>query len=178
MEDDPSLPKTVRFDVGGKLFKTARSLIDRHEGTMLARLVSDTWQEDPTKPVFIDRNGDIFEQVLEYLRYGSIALPSKLPKSMFLRDLDFYGIVPAEGTVTTESEGLAAQVEDLSKQIDTLLNEITMDFLANHCAAQYGITKGTMRISFEREGDTNTESGKLWNAFLAAKKHQDLFNNE
>ena len=58
----------VQFDVGGRLFKTSRSLIDKHEDTMLARLVSDTWQEDPTKPVFIDRNGDIFAHVLDYLR--------------------------------------------------------------------------------------------------------------
>ena len=56
----------VQFDVGGRLFKTSRSLIDKHEGTMLARLVSDTWQEDPTKPVFIDRDGDIFAQVLNF----------------------------------------------------------------------------------------------------------------
>jgi hypothetical protein len=39
---------------------------------MLARIVSDTWQEDPTKPVFIDRNGSTFDLVLDYLRYGSI----------------------------------------------------------------------------------------------------------
>ena len=80
MEDDPS-PKSVQFDVGGKLFKTSRSLIDRHESTVLARLASDMWLQDPTKPVFIDRDGDIFGHVLNYLRYGSIVLPAKLPRS-------------------------------------------------------------------------------------------------
>eukprot|EP00584_Thalassiosira_punctigera_P018591 CAMPEP_0172560736 /NCGR_PEP_ID=MMETSP1067-20121228/89984_1 /TAXON_ID=265564 ORGANISM="Thalassiosira punctigera, Strain Tpunct2005C2" /NCGR_SAMPLE_ID=MMETSP1067 /ASSEMBLY_ACC=CAM_ASM_000444 /LENGTH=63 /DNA_ID=CAMNT_0013350597 /DNA_START=12 /DNA_END=199 /DNA_ORIENTATION=+ len=63
MANQPGDPQTVQFDVGGRLFKTARSLIDQHEGTMLARLVSDTWQEDPTKAVFIDRSGDIFAHV-------------------------------------------------------------------------------------------------------------------
>jgi hypothetical protein len=37
---------------------------------MLGRLVSDTWNDDPEKEVFIDRNGDIFPYVLDYLRYG------------------------------------------------------------------------------------------------------------
>lgn len=34
------------------------------------KLVSDTWMEDREKVVFIDRSGDIFAFVLEYLRYG------------------------------------------------------------------------------------------------------------
>lgn len=71
-------PRTVKFNVGGKVFETTLSLIDQHEDTMLARLVSDTWQEDPSKSVFIDRDGDIFAQVLNYLRYGSITLPDKM----------------------------------------------------------------------------------------------------
>ncbi|KAL7532196.1 hypothetical protein ACHAWF_004051, partial [Thalassiosira exigua] len=44
---------------------------------MLSPLVSDTCQDDPTVPVFIDRDGDIFAQaMLNYLRYGSVILPS------------------------------------------------------------------------------------------------------
>ena len=116
-----SMPQTVKFNVGGKLFETAQSLVDQHEGTMLARLVSETWNDDPSKPVFIDRNGDIFSHVLDYLRYGSITLPAMIPKDMFLRDLDFYGIIPDQGTVKTYSEGWANEVvrrEERIKNID------------------------------------------------------------
>ncbi|KAL7528208.1 hypothetical protein ACHAXR_002324 [Thalassiosira sp. AJA248-18] len=59
---------------------------------MLARLTSDMWRKNPTKPIFIDRDGGIFAHVLNYLRYGSIELPNNLPTSMFERELDFYGI--------------------------------------------------------------------------------------
>ena len=141
----------VQFDVGGRLFKTSRSLIDTHEGTMLARLVSDTWQEDPTKPVFIDRDGDMFAQVLNYLRYGSISLPITVSKDMFLRDLDFYGILPVEGSVKTASEAWAIEVDNRHKEIDTLEAEKKdleakrlclvlkddIDLLANYCASEY-----------------------------------------
>ena len=60
MTDDPTRRRTVKFNVGGKFFETARSLIDQHKSIMLAHLVSDTWREDPMKPVFIDRNSDVF----------------------------------------------------------------------------------------------------------------------
>jgi hypothetical protein len=75
MADDHINNLTVTFNVGGKFFKTARSLTLQHEGSLLARLVSDTWQVDKTKPIFIDTDGDTFRFVSNYLRYGRIALP-------------------------------------------------------------------------------------------------------
>ena len=60
----------MKFNVGGRHFEVSRALIDSHSDTMLGKLASDTWNEDPEKPVFIDRDGDIFARVLNYLRYG------------------------------------------------------------------------------------------------------------
>ena len=54
----------VIFDVGGKMYTVSRSLIEEHSDTMLARIVSKTWQEDPDSTVFIDRDGDTFRFVL------------------------------------------------------------------------------------------------------------------
>jgi hypothetical protein len=65
---DPA--ETVKFNVGGRNFEVSRAIIDSHSESMLGKLVSDTWYEDPDKAVFIDRDGDIFAQVLNYLRYG------------------------------------------------------------------------------------------------------------
>jgi hypothetical protein len=53
--------------------------------------------------VFIDRNGDLFSQVLDFMRYGSIELSSATPKSMFDRELDFYSITADEGSVQHQS---------------------------------------------------------------------------
>lgn len=99
---ESSMDNIVTFDVGGKIFKTSRSCLQNHEGThMLERLVSDTWQKDKdhTKPIFIDRDGDTFAYVLNYLRYGRVTLPDTIPEDMFLLDLDFYGIEPTEDSV-------------------------------------------------------------------------------
>lgn len=62
--------ENVKFNVGGKHFEVSRALIDSHAESVLGKLVSDTWYEDPNKAVFIDRDGDIFAQILNYLRYG------------------------------------------------------------------------------------------------------------
>ena len=45
-------------------------LIDAHSETMLGRLVSDTLIENHEKSVFVERNGDVFPHVLDYLRHG------------------------------------------------------------------------------------------------------------
>ena len=61
---------TIKFNVGGRPFEVSRDLMEEHSETMLGKLVSEAWQADPEEPVFIDRDGDIFAHVLNYLRYG------------------------------------------------------------------------------------------------------------
>ena len=110
MSEEPDLD-IVHFDVGGRLFKTSRSLItDRYEDSVLATLVSNASQETQTHPIFIDRNGDTFALVLDYLRYGRITLPITVSRAMFLRDLDFYGVLHNDQSVTSGAEVWANQV--------------------------------------------------------------------
>lgn len=60
---------------------------------MLEKSISDTWDNEPGKPLFIDRDGDKFALVLDYLRYGSIDSPPSVPQTMIQRELDYYGVV-------------------------------------------------------------------------------------
>ena len=182
VDDSVSMP-TVTFDVGGKVFKTARSLFLQHEDTMIARLVSDTWQADPNKPVFIDRNGDTFGYFLDYLRYGSITLPIAVSKDMFLRDLDFYGILPRKGTVKTSSESWAVQVKDyhdkmknLEKERKNLEDINDIDLLANHCASQYIL--GCCRFGVGLAKDRDKADRKLYDAAVSATgKYKETLQN-
>jgi len=75
---------TVKLNVDGRYFEVSLSLIKQAphvDETMLSRLVSKEWNnttnnDNPTQAMFIDRDGDIFAHVLNYLRYGSIELPN------------------------------------------------------------------------------------------------------
>jgi hypothetical protein len=190
MVDDTKVTPTVMFNVGGKAFETARSLFRQHEDTMLARLVSDTWQEDPTKPIFIDRDGDTFRSVLDYLRYGSITLPMTVSKETFLRDMNFYGIVHVEGTVKTTSEAWAAQIDNRHAELENLNDETNIlkekimvleeinciDLLAAHCAGQYalGTRKLVVFTSQEKDKDKATKV-KLWKAATQVNHHDGKY---
>ena len=99
----PGSFEIITFDVGGKICKVSRDVIDENPHSMLARLVAETELSDLAwSTIFIDRDGDIFAHVLNYLRHGGITLPITIPKDMFLRELEFYGIVPENGTISED----------------------------------------------------------------------------
>ena len=89
---EASVEEKVIFDVGGKMYNVSRSLIEEHSDTMLARIVSKTWQEDPNSVVFIDRDGDTFRFVLgEHIsRDVSRTTLCQLTNDSYLSLLSFY----------------------------------------------------------------------------------------
>jgi hypothetical protein len=82
---------TVKFDVGGRLYKVSRSLIEKFPSTMLARMISEIWQKDPEATLFIDHDSDRFRFCLDYMRADKVCLPLNISKEAFLDDLAFYG---------------------------------------------------------------------------------------
>ena len=90
---------------------------------MLSRMISDTWHHQQTsdsnsedEPIFIERSGDIFQHVLEYLRYGSVVLPTSIPTEMFIRELEYYLLEYDASTITDGEERFAV----LKKKYDEL----------------------------------------------------------
>ncbi|CAF4159273.1 unnamed protein product [Adineta steineri] len=65
----------VILDVGGHKYTTSVDTLTREQNTFFAALFSGRWelQIDPDdNSVFIDRNGELFRHILEYLRTDSI----------------------------------------------------------------------------------------------------------
>ncbi|KAL7530005.1 hypothetical protein ACHAXR_003267 [Thalassiosira sp. AJA248-18] len=125
---------TVQFNVGGKHFEISRAVLSKHPDSVLARLMSDT---SLTQPIFIDRNGDVFSIVLDYLRYGNVVLPLTVPKETFLREIDYYGIDYQEGTVARDALEGPQQINSLRAQNESLDLTNKMEYLANHCFRLY-----------------------------------------
>lgn len=82
---------TVQFDVGGTVYKVQRSLIESYPNTMMAQVIAKTWQLNPKASFFIDRNGDRFQYVLDFMRDGEVHLPLSVPRASFLKDLEYFG---------------------------------------------------------------------------------------
>lgn len=94
----------VRLNVGGTLYEVSSETLEHCKGTALASLVSNHGKEAPSdeeaffidpddETVFIDRNGRLFEYVLDFLRTGKIHLPPSVSRSALQEEFDYYGIV-------------------------------------------------------------------------------------
>ena len=112
--------KTVRFDVGGHLYRVSKSLIEQHDDTMLARLVSDTWLSNPDATIFIDRDGESFKYVLYYMRYGKVSLPITVSREMFLLDMEYYGFTSVD-TDNSHSTPALSQIDDDNSNKEVIL---------------------------------------------------------
>jgi hypothetical protein len=114
-DNSPTL--TVRFDVGGTIYKVSRSLLEAFTDTMLARMASETWQKDNDTPMFIERDGARFRFCLDYMRDGRVDLSPSVSKNALLTDLKYYGFenvnldVIEDGSATFEAAKHLASVE-------------------------------------------------------------------
>jgi len=90
--------ETVSFDVGGRIFKVRRSLLEGFPSTVLARSASDEWHEGD-KPIFIDRDADRFRYCLDFMRDGEIQLPHTESQEAVLKDLEYYGFEDVDPNV-------------------------------------------------------------------------------
>ena len=82
-------PKTVKFNVGGKIFETS-PLTLRTSSFFSAWL--DHWQENP-QMLFIDRPWVLFDHVLSLMRNPNYKYPPEICDAL-TDELDFYGLPP------------------------------------------------------------------------------------
>jgi len=81
------------------MYQVSRSLIESRPDTRLVRLLSQARGHDG--PIVVDRNGVVFEFALDYLRCGSI----QLPRSNFIREMDFFGVSFDDASVIQDAFG-------------------------------------------------------------------------
>jgi hypothetical protein len=87
--------KIVQLNVGGKHYEVSRDTLERCKGSMLASLISSNWREgnsDDSEPIFIDRNGRLFEYVLDYLRTNKVHVPLSVSRSALQEELEYFGV--------------------------------------------------------------------------------------
>ena len=81
----------VRLNVGGRIFTTTTTTLQTH-GTMLSILVSGKYKplRDKDDNIFIDRDPDLFQKVLDFLRNGCY-LKNLKRGSELVREFEYYG---------------------------------------------------------------------------------------
>jgi hypothetical protein len=120
--------KIIRLNVGGTRYDVSRDTLERCEGSMLASLISKHWKEgnaDDSEPIFIDRNGRLFEYVLDYLRSSKVYLPSCTRREAVKAEFEFYGIDVDMSKVTENfgiehAHSLTAKIQAAQKCLEEL----------------------------------------------------------
>ena len=125
--------KIVRLNVGGTRYDVARDTLERCEGSMLAKLISERWNEgrtDDKEVIFIDHNGRLFEFVLDYLRNNKVYLSSSISRAAIKDEFEYYGIDVDMGKVVERygmeyTRSLAAEMEATQRNLFALRNDLT-----------------------------------------------------
>eukprot|EP00977_Amphora_coffeiformis_P023587 scaffold13700_cov153-Amphora_coffeaeformis.AAC.1 len=114
MKDSIKLPKkdsskTIKFNVGGTKYEISQALLDRYPSCMLSKICSKTWVQadaetatvkEAAEEIFIDRNGQRFQYVLDYMRDSRVELPLSIPRSQFVADMEYFSLDYKEESIT------------------------------------------------------------------------------
>ena len=139
----------VNFNVGGQKYQVSRSLLGQYPDTMLARSASEQWQTDPESEIFIERDGERFRSVLDYLRDGKAILPVTVAKAAVLEDMLYYGVENVDESDFDDS---------LIKGIQSAGGvENKVDVLAFLTEEKHRIDRERERLNRERERLSNEE---------------------
>ena len=173
---------TVRLNVGGVHFEVSRSLIAKHDSSMLARLVSDTWQADPEAIIFIDRDGETFRHCLDFLRYGRVTLPLTVARDAFLRDMDYYGmavvdasLVGVGGFVAQAATCIAEWRKQSLVEVKGSKLKIACIELTEECLSSYSLD-GSLTFQFhEDKTNPNSKKQKLFDHAATVYQSKESF---
>ena len=153
--------ETVKFNVGGHKYEVARSLIKQYPNTMLARLISEEWQQQRSDndELFIERDGERFRYVLDHFRDQMIILPLTIPKAAILEELKYYGIEDAGDDAIDECATNAPQVQksmrvfsEEEKKLDEIINSLK-ERLAVAVTAKICIRTFKNQVSGNEDGE-------------------------
>ena len=90
----------VYLDVGGKNFTTTVKTLTENENSLFFKtLVSEQWDRDTnstTNPIFIDRDGRLFDYVLKYLRTGELNVEDKITRKELLTEAKYFKLKSLE----------------------------------------------------------------------------------
>lgn len=92
-EEFPKSSK-ITYNIGGKIFTTFRATITKYPDTTLARALANPNMNKPDEKgnYFWDRNGTLFEYILDYYRTGKIVYPKLISEEDFHRELEYWGL--------------------------------------------------------------------------------------
>jgi hypothetical protein len=84
----------IEVNVGGQTFSVRGSVLAKYPDSVLGRALRE--REYEYKSIYFDRDAEIFELILTFIRYDAVTLdPGDLLRGrMLIKDMEFFGIIP------------------------------------------------------------------------------------
>ncbi|GAX25732.1 hypothetical protein FisN_14Lh052 [Fistulifera solaris] len=83
----------ISVDVGGTMYEISWDTLARCEGSKLANLITEQWKGAAIDgSILIDRDGELFEYVLDYLQTNTVFLPRAVTRIALEKEFKYYGI--------------------------------------------------------------------------------------
>jgi hypothetical protein len=89
----------VYLDIGGQRFATTIKTLTQTNSIFFKRLILDKCNENKNSmdnPIFIDRDGHLFEYILKYLRTGELNIDDKIIRKDLLTEAKYYKLQSLE----------------------------------------------------------------------------------
>lgn len=148
-------PKIV-IDVGGTIFMTFKSTLERLPNSRLAKLSSSDPEYDPeSKQYFFDRNPRIFGHILDLYRTGELHIPHCLCGPYVKQEIKFWGL--DEGYISDCCwKSYSAFEQDHEKMI-----------LVEHALCKHSVKENYLREEEKRGNDEagHQKKGGGWERF-------------
>lgn len=95
----------VRLNVGGRRYETTRATLTRFDNTYFSSMLR---QMDPADgaEMFIDRDGEAFGPLLNYMRTGTLSVPPSTTEAAVRAEADFYCLPLPEPRSGVRCDGL------------------------------------------------------------------------
>jgi BTB/POZ domain len=142
---DSSSSTSIRFNVGGRKYEVSKSLLDRFPASMLATISSDQWRQE--HEIFVDRNGERFQYVLDYMRDSRVELPLSIPRGQFVLDMEYFALDYDDSNITLSVASpkdlfhslgrFRDYFEEKSAEIEARYRSVASEKLANDIAKEY-----------------------------------------
>lgn len=159
MDDD-----TVRINVGGTMFTTRLSTVQKYPDTLLGSISfeSDCYSKDD-KSFYFDRNPELFNTILDYYRNGCLHLPNHLCGWLWKTELEFWKI-----PLTDISECCHKTISSYNKRVDVskMLKAVFSPLNHSEYASPSGIGKLRHRLWLFLDEPESSTWAKVSNSIL------------
>jgi len=106
-----SQDRIIKLNIGGVRYTTSRTTLVANS-SYFSTLIDGNFpsKKDEKNAFFIDRDGQYFSPILEYLRTGELVIPPNMEENSVLREADFYGVglqaISKEGNLPIMDDGV------------------------------------------------------------------------